>query len=148
MNQDFADYIQYGKHNVYWLFDSPEAIRQLSSEELISLEGTKLFYYEVHDEEFDGSTCTCFSGDPAVTTNVMQPKDKTLYGFDVVTFYARNSPECSPLSCNSMAKEIPTNKHCLFPTFDEAYRMLTDGVFKDAEPGPYRIFALYSVGWK
>ena len=28
--------------------------------------------------------------------------------------------ECSPLSCSSMAIEIPTNEHCLFPTLDAA----------------------------
>jgi hypothetical protein len=28
MNDDFADYIGYWKHNGYWLFDSPEIIRR------------------------------------------------------------------------------------------------------------------------
>ena len=147
VSQNFADYIQYWKHNGYWLFDSPESIRQLAGEASISLEGTQLFYYEVYESEFDGTRWSKFESDVAVPTNVMQPADKDLYGFDVVTFYAGNAPECSPLSCNSMAKEIPTNEHCLLRTFDEAYRKLSDGVFKHAEPGPYRIFAVYSVGW-
>lgn|SRR5579872_1597165 len=147
VNQDFADYIQYWKHNGYWLFDSPEAIRQLASEVSVSLEGTRLFYYEVYEAEFDGNGWTKFESDDSVPANVMQPADKALYGFDVVTFYAGNVPECSPLACNGMARNIPTNEHCLFRTFDEAYHMLSDGVFKDAESGPYRIFAVYSVEW-
>jgi len=53
----------------------------------------------------------------------------------VVTFFAKTSPECSPLSCNGMAKEIRTNEHCLLATFEEAYDKLTNGAFKEAEPG-------------
>lgn len=148
VNKDFADYIRYWKHNGYWLFDSPEVIRRLAREKSVSLEETQLFYYEIYEAEFDGNKWTKFETDGSVPTNVMQPADKALYGFDVVTFYGGNAPECSPLSCNFMAKETPTNEHCLLRTFDEAYRMLSDGVFKDAEPGPYRIFAVYSVEWK
>jgi hypothetical protein len=148
VNKDFADYIRYWKHNRYWLFDSPEAITKLARETSASLEETQLFYYEVYEAEFDGEKWREFESAGSVSTNVVQPVDKALYGFDIVTFYGGNAPECSPLSCNSMAKEIPTNEHCLFRTFDEAYRMLSDGLFKNAEPGPYRIFAVYSVVWK
>jgi hypothetical protein len=66
-------------------------------------------------------------------------------GFDVVTFFAGTSPEHSPLSCNGMAKKIPTNEHCLIDSFEEAQAALVRGDFKNAEPGPYRIFAVYSV---
>jgi len=53
VSNDFADYINYWKHNGYWLFDSPEIIRQMSLENSIDLKGTSLFYYEVHDLEFE-----------------------------------------------------------------------------------------------
>ena len=46
------------------------------------------------------------------------PEKKILAGFDVVNSVTRNSPECSPLSCNSLAKEIQTNSHCLLPDFE------------------------------
>ena len=64
-----------------------------------------------------------------------------------MTFSAGSSPECSPLSCNGVAKELPTNAHCLFAGFEEAEAALSRGAFKDSEPGPYRIFAVYSVDW-
>jgi hypothetical protein len=65
----------------------------------------------------------------------------------VVTFWAGNAPEHSPLSCNSIAEDVPTNSHCLLATFEEAETALNKGVFEDGEPGPYRIFAVYSVDW-
>ena len=51
------------------------------------------------------------------------------------------------LSCSSLAAELHTNSHCLFPSFDEAEKGLNDGKFENAESGPYRIFAVYSVDW-
>jgi hypothetical protein len=145
VSEDFADYIHHWKHNGYWLFDSPEIIRAVASEESIALEGTTLFYYEASEKEFDGERWRPYSTEPSFPTNVIVPLRKRLEGFDVVTFYARTSPECSPLSCNSLAETIPTNAHCLLSSFEEAECNLTQGAFKNSEPGPYRIFAVYSV---
>ena len=50
---NFADYINYWKHNGFWLFDSPKVIESLATEHSISLEGLKLFYYEAHVKEFE-----------------------------------------------------------------------------------------------
>src|SRR2546421_193545 len=49
----FADYIDYWLHNGWWFFDSPGAIRGLAERERIDLSGTSVFYYEVHEEEYD-----------------------------------------------------------------------------------------------
>jgi hypothetical protein len=147
ISEDFADYIPYWKHNGYWFFDSPEIIKSLAKENTIQFEGTSLFYYEVFEMEFDGERWSGWLPEPSFPTNVVQPAAKQLGGFDVVSFYARTNPECSPLSCNSMAEELRVNNHCLFDYFDEAERNLNNGAFKNAEPGPYRIFAVYSVNW-
>lgn len=147
ISENFAEYIPYWKHNGYWLFDSPEAIRHLAQELSIDLEGTSLFYYEAHDLEFDGENWDAYGPDPSIPTNVVPPVRRQLEGFDVVTFSAKNKPECSPLSCNSMAKEIHTNAHCLFSSFDEAKTSLESGAFSNCEPGPYRIFSVYSAFW-
>ena len=148
VSENFADYIDYWKHNGYWLFDSPEIIRTVARENSISLEGTSLFYYEVHEKEFDGENWCPFEPEVSLPTLVLTPSSKQLECFDVVTFYARNSPACSPLSCNSMATELRTNAHCLFDSFDEAETNVSNGAFDDSEPGPYRIFAVYSVDWE
>ena len=145
ISDDFADYISFWKHNGYWLFDSPEIIRSIAHENSIDLQSTSLFYYEVFEQEFDGTKWDTYPLDGEV--NVVVPHDKRLEGFDVVTFYAKSSPECSPLSCNGMAKEIPTNSHCLLSSFEDAYSRISNGEFNNSEPGPYRIFAVYSTGW-
>lgn len=147
MNDDFADHIQYWQHNGFWLFDSPEIIQTLALEHSLPLEGMSLFYYEVFEKEFDGEHWQSFAPEPSFPTRVIPPSQNQLEGFDVVTFYGRTNPECSPLSCNSMAGELPTNAHCLFSSFEEAETNLTNGVFEDCEPGPYQIFAVYSVDW-
>jgi hypothetical protein len=143
----FDDYVDRWKHNGFWIFDSPEIIKSIAKENSIDLAETMLFYYEVYEKEFDGSKWQPYGPDPSFETNVVIPAEKRLEGFDIVTFYCRNLPEHSPLSCNYMAKEIPTNGHCLLASFFEAESLITNGTFNDSEPGPYRIFSVYSVNW-
>src|SRR5882762_11680399 len=69
---------------------------------------------------------------------------RKLEGYDVVCFTVRTSPECSPLSCNPLAETIPVNEHCLLSSLEEAVRLIERGAFNNSEPGPYRIFAVYS----
>ena len=78
-------------------------------------------------------------------TNVEPPSASCLIGYDLVTFAAGTSPECSPLSCNGFAADFPVNRHCLFDKFDDAREALESGKFDAAETGPYRIFAVYAV---
>lgn len=143
ISEDFADYIPRWKHNGYWLFDSPEIIREAAIAESVALERTSLFFYEVYEKQFDGEEWLAFSPQP-FPTSIVIPQTKHIEGFDIVTFYAGTSPEHSPL-CNGMAKEVPTNKRCLIDSFEEAKAALVRGAFKNAEPGPYRIFSVYSV---
>jgi hypothetical protein len=143
----FADYVDYWKHNGFWLFDSPEIIRNLAQENSINLAWTTLFYYEVYEKEFDGETWHPCGPDSSFNTNVVVPVDKHLEGFDVVTFWSGNLPEHSPLSCNHLAQELWINSHCLFSSFEEAETNLTNGIFNKCEPGPYRIFSVYSIAW-
>jgi len=149
VSNDFADYINYWKHNGYWLFDSPEIIRKLASENSVDLTPTALFYYEVHEREYDEQLTSWkpFGPEPSFKTEIAQPKQRHLEGYDIVTFNAHTSPECSPLSCNLLASEIETNAHCLLSSFDEAKMLLEEGRLDNSESGPYRIFAVYSVEW-
>jgi hypothetical protein len=149
VSNEFADYINYWRHNGYWFFDSPEIIRQVAKEHSLDLTKTSLFYYEVHELEFDDNEGLWkpFAPEPSFTTQIVESKTKRLEGYDVVTFYVRTSPECSPLSCNSLATEVEANQHCLLSSLEQAQQMLEQGRFKNMEPGPYRIFAVYSVQW-
>ncbi len=149
VSNDFAEYINYWKHNGYWLFDSPEAIREVANEHAIDLMDTKLFFYEVYELEYDENerSWNTFSSESSFETHVRHPDTRTLEGYDVVTFNGHTCPECSPLSCNSLASEIETNRNCLLPSFESAKTLLDEGKFENSEPGPYRIFAVYSVPW-
>jgi hypothetical protein len=82
----FADYIEHWKHNGYWLFDSPEIIRILALEQSIDLAGTSLFYYEVHELEFDGETWRVFAPEPSFPLNVAPPERKELAGSTLLLF--------------------------------------------------------------
>jgi hypothetical protein len=137
ISEDFADWINYWKHNGYWFHDSPEVIRGIAQENSIELEGTSLFYYEAYEMEFHGEAWHVYLPEPSFPTDVLHPTKKQLEGFDVVSFTARTSPGCSPLSCNSLAGELPANSHCLFASFEEAKTAVPEGAFNEAEPGPY-----------
>lgn len=147
VNDDFADYIDFWRHNGWWLFDSPSIIQSVATEHSIPLEGAKLFYYEAYEFEFTGKEWRAFSPEQSIPTEVIPATQRVLEGFDVVTFSVGNSPECSPLSCNFLADDIPTNPHCLIDTFQDAKAALDSGKFEGGEPGPYRIFAVYSTDW-
>ena len=147
VSEYFTDYINFWKHNGYWLFDSPAIIRDIAANIGLDLSQMTLFYYEAFDEEFDGGArrWTRFYPEKSFPTNVAPPAEARLEGYDVTTFSGHTNPECSPLSCNSLAERISINRHCLFESFDEAKAALESGKFDNTEPGPHRIFAVYTV---
>jgi len=147
VSEDFTEYANYWKHNGYWFFDSPDIIKILAKDNSIDLSEVMYFYYEVYELEYDDGDNKWYPFEPEASfkTNVVIPKEKHLEGYDIVTFSASMNPECSPLSCNSLAVEIKTNKHCLLYSFEEAKSYLEIGIFYNSEPGPYRIFSVYSI---
>lgn len=89
ISQNFADYLNYWKHNGYWLFDTPEVIELLAHSEGIDLGEMKLFYYEVFEEAYnaDSQQWSLFAPEASFSTNVQIPMRKQLEGFDVTTFF-------------------------------------------------------------
>jgi hypothetical protein len=146
VSRAFCDYIKHWKHNGYWFFDSPKLMEEVAQAESVDLSGHRFFYYEVYEQQFDEELARWQSFEPekAFPTNVEIPGHRQLLGFDVVSFNAQTSPECSPLSCNNLAESVEVNDHCLLKTFEQAKKLLENGVFNDSEPGPFRIFAVYS----
>lgn len=147
ISEDFTDYIGFWKHNGYWLVDSPEAIMEIARENKIDLAETVLFFYDLHELQFDAGEWTRFEPEPSLRTDVSVPEAKVFEGYDVVTFSAQTSPECSPLSCNALASGVEANTRCLLQSFEQARALLENGTFNNSEPGPYRVFAVYSVAW-
>lgn len=137
----------HGKINEFRFFDSPGIIANWADENAINLTHCTMFYFEIFEFEFHQSDQ---SWQPYVAqgrsrSNVVLPIEKYLAGYDIVSFSEGNLPECSPLSCNALAREIETNCHCLLDSFDQAKSLLEKGHFDNTEPGPFRIFAVYSV---
>jgi hypothetical protein len=148
ISENFDDYIKYWRHNGHWFFDSPQIIESVAREHEIDLRECRVFFYEVFEEEFNDENRRWepFKPDGGFETSVAIPARKQLEGYDVVTFSVHTSPECSPLSCNNLAETIKTNQHCLFASFEEAKAHIEANRFDNSEPGPFRIFAVYSVG--
>ena len=107
-----------------------------------------LFYYEVFEKQFDedAKEWSTFEPEASFPTNVEAPASPHMQGYDVATFTVGTSPECSPLSCNSLAAAITVNRHCLFESFDQAKQSRETGQFDNSEPGPFRVFAVYTLG--
>jgi hypothetical protein len=141
-----SNYIPDWPHNGYGMFDSPTAIEAVAKSKNIDIQGAKLFFYEAHDSELDGDDWQPILPSNSSQTDLLIPSTKQLEGFDVVT--CCDGPHShSPLSCNSVAADVKTNEHCLFQTLDEGLAALASGAFEQAEPGPYRVYAVYSVPW-
>ena len=71
VSKPFADYIDYWKHNGYWLFNSPREITELANAASISLEGLKLFYYEAYELQFDEDEKVWEAFEPWSATEVL-----------------------------------------------------------------------------
>jgi hypothetical protein len=147
VSDNFANYFPFWKHNGYWFFNHPNIIQQLADENRIDLSGMKFFYYEIYERQYDEETesWSDFRPEASFLTDVCVPTEKRLEGFDVVSFWSQTAAECSPLSCSNLAQDVPVNRHCLLQSFDEAKSHLESGRFDDTEPGPFRIFAVYSL---
>ena len=147
ISPDFADWINAWKHNGYWFFDNPEIIEELARVEGTSLEGMKLFFYRMHEQEWDANDKEWrqISPESSFRTDVTFPEKPQIEGYDVVTCTSGNAAECSPLSCNHYAEQFETNRHCLLETFDQAFEHIQNDSFIEGEPGPYRIFEVCTV---
>lgn len=146
VNDNIEDAASVWRRNGYSFFNAPEDLMSMISADGIRIRGALLFYYEAYELEFDGQGWCRFKPDECSETSVLVPERKRLEGFDVVAFCDGPNSH-SPLSCNGVAADVRTNDHCLFATEEDALTSLAAGLFADSEPGPYRIYAVYTVDW-
>jgi hypothetical protein len=147
LSEDFADYINYWRHNGWWLFNKPSDMDEIIERESLDRATLALFYYEIFEQEYDEDEKHWSLVEPETSfpTAVERPLNPKLSGFDVVSFSAGSSAECSPLSCNALADELEVNEHCLFDSLAAAKAALENGSFDNSEPGPFRIFAVHTT---
>lgn len=143
------------KHNGFGFANSEQVLIELAKGKQVDLSEARLFYYEAYEQELtsDGREFHKKSWRPVsplpsagVETSVVLPTETIkpkLLGYDVVN--GEDYLACSPLSCNSVAKELLVNEHCLFDDLASAIRATEDGSFQGCSQGVYRIFSVHSV---
>ncbi|MBK8812715.1 MAG: hypothetical protein IPN69_18560 [Acidobacteria bacterium] len=134
--------------NRWRLYDTIDALEKaLAATEMEDACSLRRFFYEAHPEAvLDGE----WEPIEEVPTGVVGPGTGfELRGYDIVCFTSGPAPECSPLSCNSGAKQYQVNRHCLLRTLEEALAVVreidADGGY---EPGPYGIMSVWEAANK
>ena len=146
ISPDFADYISYWKHNKYWFFNTPEAMDGIVLDQKVTDE-LELLFYEMHEKEFNEKERIWqeIQAEESFGYDVKIPLQQDFLGFDIVTYTFGTSPECSPLSCNLIYREVTVNQYCLLDDLDYAFKIIESLNERKAEPGPYRIIAVNKV---
>jgi len=146
ISKDFADYIPFWKHNKYWFFNNPQDMDIIIKEQKI-VDEFELLFYELYEKEFDEEEGSWreFMAEESFGYQVTAPAQKEFLGFDIVSYSLGTSPECSPLSCNLLCREVDVNEYCLLDDFNHAIRLTESLNINKAEPGPYRIIGVHRV---
>ena len=100
----------------------------------------RLFAYRMLPEVFSGNDRTALVLPGDVHPEPLPDGFRSI-GFDSAS---RSSEaglglECSPLSCNGLAAELPVNEHCLFPSLDAAIAGARGFALEQPEPGDYYV---------
>jgi hypothetical protein len=132
------DWIEPWRHNDFgWFNRIADAMSVIPAGQAADY---RLFGYRLHPEVFSGGARTRFVWPDRVDPEPMPQNFRSL-GFDSVSKSMETilGFECSPLSCNSMADEMPANPVCLFPTLDAALAGADRFSREQPEPGDYYV---------
>jgi hypothetical protein len=155
VNDTVVDPRESWQHNSFGLANSPDLLRALPALNDVDPTGAELFFYSSYEMElqsdgweFDPGAWRPRTPDGSATAAdevaVPDMSRLLLLGYDVVAIDYGNFH--SPLSCNSIASEIPVNTYCLIDRFEEAKVAIDSGRFGGGcEPGEYTIFAVHRV---
>jgi len=128
--------------NKWLLYNSPKTLYQALAETENVPSELRQFFYETYEQTIYEDCWEAIEDPPE---NVIPPDEKyALRGYDIVCFTSKAAPECSPLSCNSGAKEFPVNHFCLIDTHGDALK-IAEAIDRDGgyEPGPYGIMSVW-----
>jgi hypothetical protein len=137
------DWINEWKHNEMWVFDSPELALSVAPDE--QKPKCDVYGYRLYPVRYVHSTRQPFTV-PKVSPQPL-PNDFEKLGYDLVSRETEAEFGHSPLSCNGLAEEVPTNRHCLLDTAAEAFALVptleAPGKPPRGEPGPYHIVEVW-----
>jgi hypothetical protein len=155
VNDNIVDVQGAWQHNGFGVANDPDVLASLAADVGADVGEASLFYFTAYERELESDGWTfdpagwrarSAAQSAAVADDVrLPPPDAlTLLGYDVVVF--GDFLEHSPLSCNSVAEQLPTNEHCLLASLDEAVAAIDGGAFGGGcEEGVYTIFAVHRV---
>lgn len=138
MSPGHDDWIKIWRHNsLGWFNTVSDAIGVVPEAERGEY---RLFAYRIHPEAFRGRERLALTLPDDVRPEALPAGFRSI-GFDSASRSsdAGVSMECSPLSCNGMASEMPANEHCLFATFDDAVAGAVHFAVEQPEPGDYYV---------
>ena len=137
------DWINEWRHNGMWMFDSPDLALEVVPVERRT--GCDLYAYRLFPVRFVESRREPF----AIPDVAPVPLDATFerLGYDLVSRSQDNCFECSPLSCNDLASEVPVNRYCLLDDAEAASALAETlevaGQPMRREPGPYFVVEVW-----
>jgi len=141
------DWIASWRHNsLGWFNTVSDAVSVVPAEERHEY---RMFAYRILPEVFRGRERAALTLPDDVRPEPL-PDGFGSLGFDSASRFAVASLclECSPLSCNYMASEMPVNEHCLFPTLDDAIAGAMRFAIEQPEPGDYYVVEVLEGGFE
>ncbi len=127
------------RHNDWGLYDGIEDARRVVSE--AEREAFDIYAYELYPVRFDDGRREDLDPPPS-TAHALAGSFESL-GVDVVSRMRDGGPfECSPLSCNGLARETAVNRNCLAHDVASALVLAASLDARSAEPGPYYIIGV------
>ena len=133
-----SDWIEKWLHNDLGFYDNEDLAWQVAGTDR---SGFEMYAYKIYPLMFAKGNASAWQVPTRVRLN--------LSGFDFLGFDMANKTdgvsnfECSPLSCNSCAEQVPVNKYCLVEEVTDAYRACLAFSTEEPEPGPYYLFQAY-----
>jgi hypothetical protein len=139
VSKDPDGWIDRWLHNEMWAYDSPELAWSVVP---ATARGEfNLYAYQMFPVEFVEGKQRPF----AIPPLHVQPLSGSFerLGYDAVSRSVGSCFECSPLSCNHKATQVPTNRHCLLDDAATAFRMALEFEAGGGEPGPYYVVEVW-----
>lgn len=136
------DWVDHWLHNWLGLFNEPEKGRRVLTPADPPM---RMFAYRVSTVRFVNGCPEAWAW-PDDAKPVTLPADYVSLGFDAVHKYMDGilGFECSPLSCNGLAKEWPVNRHCLLDDLETAIKAAEQFSIDQPEPGMYYVAEVFA----
>ena len=143
MSRGDWDWINEWRHNEMWVFDSPALAMSVVPE--ASRSACDVYAYRLFPVRYFKGSRQPFVISPVQPIQLEGSFDKL--GYDLPSRETESEFGHSPLSCNHLASEVPTNRYCLLDTAEEAFAIAptleVPGQPMRGEPGPYHIVEVW-----